>query len=296
MIEIDILGSCVCRDIFRHQDVKRYNINRCFSNIPLSITVADTLPIQKEYIESFPGSEYEKRMLLLQSSKQTIHLLKESDAKYLVVDLADELMNHFVLEENKKQIISEIPKQEAWYDGVYKSLNKQGTRKSPLELDIQVYEEAYKQLAKELIQTEDNPKGYEEKKILMIESYYTTSVMGNDGVLRNHSKEWQIKECNEFLKKLYMIFYKYVQNCTVIKLPNFTQTSQNHLRGEHPLHYREDTYYYFLKALNVICGFSKVNTLENLLNEQGLRNALEGRVAKCVAIYSLQDRVSKLEK
>ena len=296
MLEVDVLGSCVCRDMFRHHDENYYNINRCFSNIPLSIITSDVMPIPREFIEQFPGSEYEKRMLLLQSSRQTLRLLKESNAEYLVIDLADELMNQFVLEDTVKRNIAEIPAREDWYDWMYKKLRKSGNRKSPLELDIQEYEQAYQELAKELIQTEENPRGYEEKKIIVIESYYVKSIMRNNGILYSHGEEWRIKECNEFLKNLYTVFYKYVQNCTIINLPEFTQTSQNHLRGEHPLHYREDTYYYFINALNSICKGAKVNTLENLFHEQSLKNKLEARVANANIIYNLQERITKLEK
>lgn len=35
-MQIDILGSCVCRDLFRYMPEELYSVERCIGNIPIS--------------------------------------------------------------------------------------------------------------------------------------------------------------------------------------------------------------------------------------------------------------------
>ncbi len=295
MVGIDILGSCVCRDIFRHQETNRYKVNRCFSCIPLSVTSANILPRPQEYIETFPGTVFEKRMLKVQSSKRAIQYLKESNSEYLVIDLAEEVRNRFVTDGQTPKILPEIEGYEDWYDWMYKSCGVTGERKQYFDIDMDTIDKAYKQFAEEIIRTEENPNGYEEKKIIVIESYYATTIMGNDIAVRPWESEYNTKEYNECLAKLYMILYKYIQNCTIIKVPELTHSSENHLRGKAPLHFESHTYKYFLDVLNIVCGFSKINTIENLYQEKSLRNKIDMRVSNCGMIYSFKERIMKLE-
>lgn len=92
------------------------------------------------------------------------------------------------------------------------------------------------------------------------------------------------------------MLYKYLPECKVIKLPDFTHTSPNHLNGVHPLHYTQDTYAYIERALDVICRYSNANTLENLRKEQSLKNKIETRVANMAFVYGLQKQIQDLQK
>lgn len=80
----------------------------------------------------------------------------------------------------------------------------------------------------------------------------------------------------------------------MIKLPEFTHSSQNHIRGTHPLHYMQDAYFYFERALDVACGYSQVNTLENMFREQSIRNRLDTRASRSNMVYELQNQIRSL--
>lgn len=295
-IEVNIMGSCVCRDIFRHTSKGKYKVDKCISENPIYTIYKKPLPLSQEDVEQFTGSLFDKRMLKIQTSKRAIHLLKESSSKYLVMDLAGELVTHYIGEKSGRSIMAESSGNEKWYNDFYNSLRIRGKRVDCLDINFEELEEAYAKFARDIILTADNPQGYEENKIIMIESYFSKDIMGNDALIHAHDAQYRVEAFNEQLKKVYTIFYKYVQNCTVVKLPRFTHTSENHLRGVYPLHYTEETYHYFLKALDVICGYSQINTLENLYKEQTLKNQLETRVANSSMMYKLQERIIKLEK
>ena len=56
-----------------------------------------------------------------------------------------------------------------------------------------------------------------------------------------------------------------------------------------------DTYYYMERALDVVNGYSNVNTLENLRNEQSLLNRLQTRTVNELAIFELKKQIHELQ-
>lgn len=296
-VKIDILGSCVCRDIFRDVDDRKYDICRRIGNIPITSLYEEQVPIKKNDIESSALTAFEKQMLKLQLSRKAVDLLKRSEATVLIMDFADELMERWKINDtyilavpNKKEKIREILPT-TYQEKIYKY--------SPMEMDLQIVEENIKNFVRDITQNEKNPEGFKEENIIVIESYCAPDILANDANLHSHKKEYNVKACNDWLKHLYSIFYKYCPHCKVIKLPEFTHSSENHIRGVHPLHYMQNTYDYFLKAIDVLCKYSKVNTLENLYKEESLKNRLETRAARSggvYQIYGLLERIEKLEK
>ena len=293
---IDIFGSCVCRDIFRHVDKTKYEVRRCLGNIPVTTLFDKRIPIKKEMMDEAKLTPYEKKMLRIQMKKNAVELLKKSDAEILVIDFADELMERWEIVSEYSYNIA-VPKgKEDEYEKVFGDLKSGKIRQySPFELDIEEVEQCIKMLAEELVRSDDNPNGYEEKHIILIESLYASDIMGNDGKLHGHP-DINISKYNDFLKTIYQIFLKYVQDCQVIRLPKFTHSSENHIRGLHPLHYMESTYDYFVKVIDVLNGYSNINTIQNLYKEYSLKNTLETRTAKSSAIYSIEGIKKRIEK
>ena len=121
-----------------------------------------------------------------------------------------------------------------------------------------------------------------------VEAYCTEDYIANrDGVLHPHNAKYKVKEINEILKTLYELLYRYMPTCRVIKLPEFTHSSENHLRGPGPLSYTEATYEYLARCIEVYCGVNKINSVENLYGEQSLHNKLETRVINSGAVYKV---------
>ena len=296
---IDIFGSCVCRDIFRHVDKTKYEVRRCLGNIPVTTLFDKRIPIKKEMMDEAKLTPYEKKMLRIQMKKNAVELLKKSDAEILVIDFADELMERWEIASEYSYNIAVPEGKENEYEKIFGDLRSGKIRQySPFELDIEEVEQSIKIFAERLIRSEENPDGYEEKNIIVVESLYTADVMGNDAKLHEH-KGINAHVCNEFLRNIYRLFYKYAQNCQIIKLPEFTHSTENHIRGLHPLHYMERTYDYFVKSIDVLNNYSKINSIQNLYKEYSLINKLETRTANSSAIYSIdgiKKRVEKLEE
>lgn len=295
-VKVDIFGSCVCRDIFRYVDSEKYQVNRCISNIPITSLYEGAVQVSKDFLESVKLTQYEKKMLRILLRRNSIQLLENSEANVLIMDLANEFMQRWDVAIGEKTISLAVPEErEAEYEEFFGRHPFTIVKKiSMLEMDMEYVEECLKQFAESIVKSPENPTGYEEKNIIVIESLYTPDILGNDGNIHGHDKKYKLHEYNEWLRRAYLILYKYIQDCKVIKLPDFTHSTENHIRGIHPLHYKGDTYEYFKQALDVLNKYSYVNSLDNLYKEKSLKNRIETRAVRTTMMFTLEKRINDL--
>lgn len=285
-VQIDVFGSYVARDAVRYMDPALYELNRCIGGVPVSTLFEPEFSLPEEKLEGVRASQYDKRMLMLQLSRKVPALLKKSESKFLVLDLAAECMNRLVLGNESHTAVAYPEEMEDCIQSVFSGIPAE--RKSLLDLDSKVLNKKYRQFVQNLVKSQANPMGYEESNIIVIEAYCTEDYVGNrDGVLHPHNAKYKVKEINEILKTLYELIYRYMPTCRVIKLPLFTHSTENHLRGPGPLSYMEKTYEYLARCIEVYCGLNKQNSVENLLHEQSLDNQLYTRLCQCSAVYSI---------
>ncbi len=296
-VQVDVFGSCVVRDIFRHTQPGKYKVYKSAGNLPITSLYENSIFMDKKEVDELKIPSYDKVMLRAQMSRNLPELLLNKRSEILVLDLADEFMERCEIKgPNGITMLAQAENQGEFLDNLFEGNERYSIvkRYPMLEMDMQKVEEKIKKFAKDILYSEENPRGYLERNVIVVESLYTPDILGNDGNIHKHDGKYKLHEYNEWLRKVYLIFYKYFQNCKVIKLPEFTHSSQNHIRGTHPLHYMQDTYFYFERALDVACGYSQMNTLENLFKEQSLKNRLDTRIVKSTIMYSLQQQVKNL--
>ena len=285
-VQIDVFGSYVARDAVRYMDPALYELNRCIGGVPVSTLFEPEFSLPEEKLEGVRASQYDKRMLMLQLSRKVPALLKKSESKFLVLDLAAECMNRLVLGNEFHTAVAYPEEMEDCIQSVFSGIPAE--RKSLLDLDSKVLNKKYRQFVQNLVKSQANPMGYEESSIIVIEAYCTEDYIGNRGaILLPHNAKYKVKEINEILKTLYELVYRYMPTCRVIKLPEFTHSTENHLRGPGPLSYTEKTYQYLARCIEVYCGVNKNNSVENLYREQCLQNKLETRVINSSGIYKI---------
>lgn len=295
-VQVDIFGSCVCRDIFRYVDNEKYQVNRCISNIPITSLYEESVQVSKDFLESAKLTQYEKKMLRILMRRNTVSLLEKSEANVLIMDLANEFMERWEVAIGERTISLAVPEErEAEYEAFFGKQPFSIVKKySMLEMDMESVEACLKQFAESIVKSPENQMGYEEKNIIVIESLYTPDILGNDGNIHGHDKKYKLHEYNEWLRRAYLILYKYIQDCKVIKLPEFTHSTENHIRGVNPLHYMGDTYEYFKQALDVLNKYSYVNNVDNLYKEKSLKNRIETRAVRTTMMFTLEKRINDL--
>lgn len=297
-VQVDVFGSCVVRDIFRHTQPGKYKVYKSAGNLPITSLYENSIFMDKKEVDELKIPSYDKVMLRAQMSRNLPELLLNKRSEILVLDLADEFMERCEIKgPNGITMLAQAENQGEFLDNLFEGNERYSIvkRYPMLEMDMQKVEEKIKKFAKDILYSEENPRGYLERNVIVVESLYTPDILGNDGNIHKHDGKYKLHEYNEWLRKVYLIFYKYFQNCKVIKLPEFTHSSQNHIRGTHPLHYMQDTYFYFERALDVACGYSQVNTLENLFKEQSLKNRTETRAANSSMMYEIKRQMDILK-
>lgn len=308
-VQVDIFGSMICRDVFRYMDSEKYRVNRCIGNVPITELYEPVIPINKDELENSNLGRYNKRMLKIQLSRKAVKFLKNSTSDFLILDLVDECMKRYCTGGLPKSGIAYQDEDREKIAKIFleKEENSEKQILDPMNMDLEKVREKFEKFAEDIVRSENNPEGYDEKNIIVLENYFTENEIGNDdGVLHFHPAAYKVKEKNEFLRRLYQMLYQYIPNCRVIKLPIFTYSTQNHLRGRGPLCYTEDTYRYLARALETIFGGLQINSLENLHKEQGLQNKLFTRLMKTTVMYgigpmkneikALQEQVKILEQ
>lgn len=297
-VTVDVYGSCVSSDLFRYVGAGKYKFSRCVTQVPITTLYEKGLNFQEKNIKAMDMDDYEKTMFRVQSTKILPRLLKKNKSEVLVIDLADELMERCELQSDTTGQLAQMSGKEEAYDQLLRKELKYMLvgRYSPFDMDMRTIERKYKKFVSDILRSEKNPDGYRPEQIVIIEALYAADIMGNDGNVHPHDKKYKIKESNEWLRKLYGILEKYIPGCHVIKFPDFTHSTQNHLNGVHPLHYMAETYYYLERALDVICHYSNVNTVENLWREQSLKNRLETRLINGSITYGLKRQIQILQQ
>lgn len=292
-VQIDVFGSFVSRDVMRYMEPDHHVLNRCIGGVPISTLFDAPLHMDENQLEKINVSQYDKRMMMIQLNRNAPALLKKSDSSVLILDLASECMNRIVFQDENRTAVAYPDSMDKYMDILFKGVSVPFQKISPLDMDMKAVERSYRRFAQAIVKSEANPTGYLEDNIIVIEAYYAENYVGNnDGVLHLHSAKYRAKEINAMLKRLYMIFYSCIPNCRVIKMPTFTHSTQNHIRGFGPLFYTEETYQYFADCVEVLCGVSKKNSIDNLYKEQCLENQLYTRLMKCSAIYGI-DSIKK---
>ena len=295
-VQIDVFGSFVSRDVMRYMEPDRHILNRCIGGVPISTLFDAPLHMDENQLEKINVSQYDKRMMMIQLNRNAPALLKKSDSSVLILDLASECMNRIVFQDENRTAVAYPDTMEKYIDTLFQDVSVPFQKVSPLTMDMKAVERSYRRFAQTIVKSEANPTGYLEDNIIVIEAYYAENYVGtNDGILHLHSAKYKAKEINAMLKKLYSLLYSCIPNCRVIKMPTFTHSTQNHIRGFGPLFYTEETYQYFADCVAVLCGISKKNSIDNLYREQCLENQLYTRLLKSTAIYNIESMKKQIK-
>jgi len=93
MTSINILGTCICRDVFRVSDDKDYSIPRFVQSVsPVTVAISEPV-IDADYIsileeqKEYPLNNFDKRNIALELTGQAFDFLDEEKADWLMIDM-----------------------------------------------------------------------------------------------------------------------------------------------------------------------------------------------------------------
>ncbi len=295
MITVDVIGSCIVRDIFRFSSEDNYKVNLTIQRNPISRLYERggvKFPLDINLLKE--SHKFERKCFKILWEKKAVDLLNINPADYMILDLSEERLNALeLLFENQKIDLVET----AIFD---KLLNEMASFYPEMEWRLKPYnfrkeddiKENYIKFRRGILKEEESGGVWEERQIIVIETYMLTDYITMEGMLRKYRESWNIEEINGYLKRCYELFYEVFPNCSRIKLPAFSHGHKVHMWGAHPLHYQDSVYEYFLEAISIIAGRSCRSTLEKLQQQQAIENRLYTRLLNSTKVYEI-DRLRK---
>lgn len=240
MININILGSCVSRDIFRYDEKKNFEINLYVARTSICSNLSNESWHIKDsdlYLES----HFQKEAVIRDLNKTVIDdLIEENQVDYLIIDFIDERFR-IVKQDNKYATYSnELLNSGYLKDKEFEFIDKQPIERGGFEFegkDVELYVE---EIAEKL------KKAYDEDRIIIHEAYMVDSyISADDGEIRKFPEPIcnDVYKKNALLKYMYESLERYLPNAKVMSFFDTTIfADEKHLWGLTPMHYT-DSYY-----------------------------------------------------
>ncbi|AWY98511.1 DUF6270 domain-containing protein [Blautia argi] len=162
-VQVDVFGSCVVRDIFRHTQPGKYKVYKSAGNLPITSLYENSIFMDKKEVDELKMPSYDKVMLRAQMSRNLPELLLNKRSEILVLDLADEFMERCEIKgPNGITMLAQAENQGEFLDNLFEGNERYSIvkRYPMLEMDMQKVEEKIKKFAKDILYSEENPRGY----------------------------------------------------------------------------------------------------------------------------------------
>jgi hypothetical protein len=232
LIKIDILGSCVSRDAFSIEKDKKFQLDNYFARSSIISMYSKPISVRMEDIQI--ASNFQKRMVYYDLTKEFQKYIKKSKSDFLIIDFIDErfhvlktvdsyitrsrefLMSGLTI---KKTFVQEEERHELWKQKIDLFVN-----------DIKTY--------------------FDPKRVILHKAFWQSEYKGKDGHI-HQLQEPDIEKNNSILTDYYDYLEEKLKGINVIHLTGYV-SDENHKWGLSPFHYEDNYYIEFLKRLKLI--------------------------------------------
>lgn len=255
MAIFNILGSCICRDIFALNPGNSHSVQHYLNFIsPNAVFLFKNKPkrlLTEEDMKEVKASNFGKRCLIKDYNKEVLDYYQEQ-SDFFVLDLIfmvhtlliEEMYDNgdthvFTYSQNFMDIMEKGLKNSFISQNKYKLIN-------PIDLINRL---GYKNVIDTYMRWLVEEKGYCEEQIIVVENknaqYYTDGRMicsfNND-----------FSEQNKMLDDIYKYIEDVYPKCHMIKMPYGVCSEKNHHFGLTELHYNLEYYEYLYKCIDLI--------------------------------------------
>ncbi len=296
-IGVVAFGSCSC-DAVRYS--KNYDVLNAIQDNLFENIITSSVDLDK--YDAFYNSESsanEKLNAYYNYDKPLCSKLFQKNAEYLILDLADERWRTLKLidaKNNSHYLYYPFNNENEKYKSIIDKTNVLNGFKTMVfslnQSDYMIIRERYKRAVDALL------RHFNPSKIIVLDVRMAHQYLLNNGKLKTYNHDfWNIDAANEHLNKLYEILYELLPNSPSIKMPEYTIGQENHLFGASPLHFQDSYYEYVCTAINIIAGKDQTHTIQQLYNEQSLKNRINyDTITSQTKIEDLIRRIESIEK
>ena len=266
-VEINIFGTCICRDIFGMQpDDGGVDIKKFIQDIsPITVGISDSFPNSFEEVDSILSQHelhnFWKRNFILDYTGESIKYLNQSNVDYLILDMGccrydlykfedDHILTKMYNNQKEQRELIRLVASELNNSSSYGTISDN----SVLIMLMDKYLPAFFEKIKSL---------YTVDQIILIETDIVDFKISNEGVLiqnphREVLQNWKIRI--EYANKLAK---KYLCGCHMVEFPRWIVSDEKHKWGPSALHYIKQYYDYAFTCIRII--FQKYSIYDEIL-------------------------------
>lgn len=244
---INILGSCISRDIFSHQkNDGNYQISKYSNEFDVFSVTEKPLEIDKEkYYKcdlSDVMSNYLKRCLYLDMTKNTLNYIKEEKSDYLIIDSAICRFSSYLIGDTH---IAATPKRRKALSLLYDNNVINVSIENEIMHTKEMMAEQLKCFADEIL------KIYAPEEIILID--IQCSFFHDNGTQLEPFKtpnKWV--DQNNIMRFGFDVLKEAFYGCHIIPMPDAVVSDTNHWLKLSVLHYTKEYYYYAYNCIEII--------------------------------------------
>lgn len=238
MKEIDIIGTCLTRELFNY--TKEYKVKTYIMQQSIYTINSNPYPIKQEDIELTDNFKFKVRMVYYDFNKIAFQQLSVNPSEYLIVDLADQIRNLVILDDfdNIRLIAT---------SSIIEVLSKLNIKYHIYDIDSLTNEEIYffmQQFIEIILSL------YDSKKIIL------NKVQLKNEYYENNEKKYidesiLVYRRKKTIEKMEKIFVNLIPDCKILETKYEPILDINHrLGGPHPGHFEEIYYKYKMELLD----------------------------------------------
>lgn len=245
---IDIFGSCVSRDLFEFEKIKRFKIGTYVARESILSAVSPAIEFEEGAIQL--SSSFQKRMVEYDLKSNGLDCLKKSASDYLVVDLIDERFDIAQIGDAFITLSTEFTLSKVLDSNVYSIIKKNDMFFK--EHESLIYESVDK-FCERILEI------YDPGHVIIHKAYMVNTYIDKRGKKKKFSLPYLSfnKRINDILTKMYARMESRMTDAMVVDISSGYYADENHKWGLAPKHYQKE---YYIAALNEI--YLKINKKE----------------------------------
>lgn len=267
---INIWGCCIARDIFSITNDTEFDVDKYITfSSPVSCTRKKLNFLENLDCSTFDLPPSVKRSVEFDLKKNGIEYLNQSDAEWMLIDIADARLNLVEAIIKNEPIL--IGTKSAYWSKAEKNVLSHIKTFDPFSKLNYIFPWALKdeELHAAIVKFANMIKAkYSQNKIIFNQVRMIPYYVSESGNLKTYNKYILIDERNKIIDKCTRWILEEIPECHVIEMPNEVMGKYNHKWGLSPLHYVDEYYYYALEAVKIIVS-------ENADEKELLKNLKE---------------------
>ena len=250
-INIDIFGSCVCRDVFNHPNDKFNVVHYINGCSPFSITSPKYENICVKPDDLSLKSNFERRSTCIDVNKSYMEFFEvgTNNSDYLIIDLSDSRLSlgQTMLNNSTQNYILSYGTtfmenyKKDFLNGKFKNISLQ--KVNALRISDGEWKEAIRRYC-------DYIASMNYKKVIVVESYCALSYYdAENGIRTDFDNVDYLMELNSLFKKLYAYLREYMPQAVFVGFSGEFVGFKQHKLGLYPLHFTNEIYEHICKDI-----------------------------------------------